>query len=256
MIPIGDDNRSRMRVPVVTWLLIAANAAVFVFLQKFGKNTDFLYSFAMVPAEILGGQDIVTETRRFIDASTRSAYFVPGLGVTPFPVYLTVFTSMFMHGGIGHIAGNMLFLAVFGDNVEDSLGHFRYMLFYFLAGIAAAFFHLIVTSLSGNGLLVPTIGASGAISGIMAAYLRLFPRNRVRVLIFNIIPTYVSAFFVIGMWFILQLINGMGILTQGSSGGVAYAAHIGGFIFGFLFIKTFLPKRKRKQKFKYRIIKD
>ncbi len=256
MIPIGDDNRNRMRVPVITWLLIAANIAVFIVFQKFGRNFEFLYSYAMVPGEILTGKDIVTESKRVLDASSNSGYLVPGLGVTPIPVYLTIFTSMFMHGGIGHILGNMLFLAVFGDNIEDSLGHVRYIIFYLLSGIAAALFHVIVTAVSGNSLLVPTVGASGAISGIMAAYLRLFPRNRVRVLLFNIIPTNVSAVFVIGIWFILQLANGMGIFTRGAADGVAYAAHIGGFIFGFLAIKLFLPKNRKTRKFKYRILND
>lgn len=225
MIPIGDDNRNRLRTPVVTWLLIAANAFVFVFLQGFGTDGRVIESFSLVPAEILTGRDLGAPTPVF--------------------VYLTALTSLFMHGGLAHIGGNLLFLSVFGDNVEDRLGHLRFLLFYLLAGVLAAAAHVLVCLLTGDGLSTPTLGASGAISGVMGAYLRLFPGNRVRVLVFSFIPTTVSAALAIGMWFVFQLINGLGYLGGARLDGVAYAAHIGGFLYGFLAVRGWLPRRRR-----------
>ncbi len=245
MLPIGDDNTYRLRTPLVTWLLIAANIAVFVFLQGFGTDERVVYSYSMVPQEILSGRDLTSADHVVLDRSTGERYLVPGLGVTPVPVYLTILISMFLHGGLVHIAGNMLFLSIFGDNVEDRLGHFRFLLFYLIAGLLGAAAHIVVSVVLGDGLLTPTLGASGAISGVMGAYLLLFPGNRVRVLLFNIIPTTVSAIVVIGLWFVFQLINGLGYLGGTRGDGVAYAAHIGGFVYGFFGIRRWLPRRRR-----------
>ncbi|MFQ3547668.1 MAG: rhomboid family intramembrane serine protease, partial [Termitinemataceae bacterium] len=144
MLPIGDDNSYRFRTPVVTWIVIALNIGVFIFFQGFGTDYEVVYSYAMVPQEILTGRDIVTPPTIVVDRLTRERFTIPGLQPTPVPVFLTILISMFMHGGIAHIAGNMLFLSIFGDNVEDRLGHLRYLLFYLVSGLAAAAAHLLV----------------------------------------------------------------------------------------------------------------
>lgn len=245
MLPIGDDNFYRQRIPIVTWVLIVLNIGVFIFFQGFGTDEQVVYSYSMVPQEILTGKDIVTPPSIVVDSMSGSRYRVPGLAPTPVPVFLTILIAMFMHGGIAHIAGNMLFLSIFGDNVEDKLGHFRYLLFYLISGLISSAAHILVCFITQSSLLTPTLGASGAISGIMGAYLLLFPGNRVRVLLFNIIPTTVSAIVVIGLWFIFQLINGLDYLGGTSGDSVAYAAHIGGFLYGFFRVRRFIPKRRR-----------
>lgn len=236
MIPIGDDNRDRRTRPFVTWALIAMNVFVFIVWQGFGTNERFTYAFATVPAEILSGKDIVTPDRTLVDRSTGQRYLVPGLQPTPVPVLLTLLISMFMHAGLAHILGNMLYLLIFGDNVEDWLGHFRYFLFYLFCGVAASLAHVYTTMLTGGALTVPSLGASGAISGALGAYLLLFPRKRVRVLMFGFIRP-VPAVVAVGLWFLFQVVNGLGYLGGGSGGGVAYAAHIGGFVAGFATVK-------------------
>jgi membrane associated rhomboid family serine protease len=193
-----------------------------------------------VPGEILSGHDIVTGAKVLTDPTTGEHITMPGLGPTPIPVYLTLITSMFMHGGIAHIAGNMLYLWIFGDNIENAIGHKRYLLFYLLCGIIASLSHVFVTKLLGQSLLVPSLGASGAISGVLGAYILLFPRRRVTMLFIRFI-TPVSAFWAIGIWIVFQLISGLGMLG-GASSGVAYAAHIGGFIAGMVLIKFFVPR--------------
>jgi membrane associated rhomboid family serine protease len=150
---------------------------------------------------------------------------------------------MFMHGGLAHIFGNMLFLWIFGDNIEDRIGHFRYLIFYLVCGLLAGLAHVFSTAIfAGNSeasLLVPSLGASGAISGVLGAYILLFPTRRVTVLL-SWFVTQVPAFIAIGLWFVFQLISGLGVLGSGSQqGGVAYAAHIGGFIAGLVLIKLF-----------------
>ena len=167
---------------------------------------------------------------------------VPGLGETLASVYFTLFTSMFMHGGIAHIAGNMLFLWIFGDNIEDRLGHVRYLIFYLVCGLIASLAHVFATAaLAGQAenMLVPSLGASGAISGVLGGYILLHPTRRVTVILFRFL-TQVPAYVAIGMWFLFQLISGLGMLGEGSqTGGVAYAAHIGGFVAGLVLIKFF-----------------
>src|SRR3954464_1114257 len=185
LFPIGDDNRGRTITPIVNYLLIAVNVLVFVFLQGLGSNDKFTYAYSTVPGEILTGRDIVTRPVS-VQHFTGQRIEMPGLQPTPVPVYLTLITSMFMHGGIAHIFGNMLFLWIFGDNIEDRLGHVRYLIFYLLCGIIAGLSHVFATAaLAGNesSLLVPSLGASGAISGVLGGYILLFPTRRVTVLL-------------------------------------------------------------------------
>ena len=242
LIPIGDDNSDRRIRPYVNYAFIAVNVLVFVFLQGFGTNDRFTYSFSAVPQEILTGRDIVTEDRILVDPASREMIRLPGLGRTPLTVYLTLLTSMFMHGGLTHIGGNLLFLFIFGDNIEDRLGHGRYAVFYLLCGVLASLAHVFTSALISSNLLVPSLGASGAISGVLGGYLLLFPRRRVRVIVFRFL-TQVPAVVAIGIWFLFQLVNGLGVLGAGSqAGGVAYAAHIGGFVAGLALIKLFVPR--------------
>ena len=239
IFPIGDDNTGRVRTPVVNYILIAINILVFVFLQGLGGNDDFTYAFSTVPQEIVTGQDAVTADRVVQDPLSGDRFRAPGLKPTPLSVYLTLLTSMFMHGGIAHIFGNMLFLWIFGDNVEDDLGHGRYLGFYLICGLLASLAHVFTTVSFGGNPLVPSLGASGAISGVLGGYLVLHPHRRVRVIMLRIL-TEVPAYVAVGLWFVFQLISGLGMLGSGSQeGGVAYAAHIGGFIAGLVLVKVF-----------------
>jgi len=199
MFPIGDDDSTRRTVPVVTYALIALN--VLVFFLELNGGEPFIEQWSVVP-------------RR--------------LTQNPSGDFITVFTSMFMHGGWLHLGGNMLYLWIFGDNVEDRFGHAKFGLFYLLCGIAATVAQVAV-SMGSN---VPNLGASGAIAGILAAYLILFPRGQVRVLMGRgVVP--MPALIVIGLWIVLQFISGIGSITQSAeTGGVAYMAHIGGFVAG------------------------
>ena len=247
VFPLYDDNSDRTGTPLVNYALIGANILVFVFLQQLGSNDQFTYSFSTVPLEILTGHDVVTPSRVLVHPVTGQRLLVPGLGETP-SVYFTLFTSMFMHGGLAHIGGNMLFLWIFGDNIEDRLGHVRYVLFYLVCGVIASLAHVITTyafATNESSLMVPSLGASGAISGVLGGYLLLHPTRRVTVILFRFL-TDVPAYVAIGLWFVFQLISGLGILGGGSQqGGVAYAAHIGGFIAGLALIKVFAIGRNR-----------
>ena len=205
MFPLRDHNPSG-RTPYVTWLLIAINVIVFAsYAAKFTDNqaiSAFFGSYALIPARISSGDG-----------------------------YYTVVTSMFLHGGFMHIAGNMLFLWIFGDNMEDEMGHLGFLGFYLASGIGAALAQFAVAPLS----TVPMVGASGAIAGVMGGYLLLFPKARVDILFifivfFKVVP--VPAWIMLGVWFGLQFING--IAADLNAGGVAYWAHAGGFIVGFL----------------------
>ena len=239
VFPLYDDNTDRTTFPYVNYAIIALNILVFVVLQRLGTDIDFTYSFSTVPGEIMSGHDIQTDAQ--IVEYAGQTIRIPGLGYTPF-VYLTLFTSMFMHGGIAHIAGNMLFLWIFGDNIEDRLGHVRYVIFYLLCGVIASLAHVFVTAAfagTADDMLVPSLGASGAISGVLGGYILLHPARRVTVILFRFL-TDVPAWVAIGIWFGFQLISGLGILGSGSErGGVAYGAHIGGFLAGLVLIKFF-----------------
>jgi membrane associated rhomboid family serine protease len=145
VFPIGDDNSDRTITPVVNYLLIAVNVLVFVFLQGLGSNEKFTYAFSTVPQEIASGRDVVTPDRVVQHPMTGQRVEVPGLQPTPFSVYITLLTSMFMHGGLAHIFGNMLFLWIFGDNIENALGHGRYLIFYLVCGVLASLAHVFTT---------------------------------------------------------------------------------------------------------------
>ncbi|HEV8081301.1 MAG TPA: rhomboid family intramembrane serine protease [Chitinophagaceae bacterium] len=241
MIPISDDDSDRIRTPFVNYIFIALNVIVFIVFQKFGSNIDFTYSYATVPAEILSGHDIVTAPNWVQDPISGQQVQIPGLGVTAFPVWLTLITSMFMHGGIAHLGGNMLYLWVFGDNLEDRMGHVRYFFFYLLCGIIASLTHVFSEYFFGQDPLIPSLGASGAISAVMGGYLLLFPKRRVTVFfIFTLLR--IPAFIVLGSWILLQIANGIGFLGGSEGSGIAYAAHIGGFIAGLLLVKKFIAK--------------
>ena len=247
VFPIGDDNRDRKTVPVINYLLIALNIFVFIYWQRLGHDYQVTLGYSAVPGEILTGQDIVTKSLVEKDPITGNLIESPGLGPTNIPVFFTLFTSMFMHGGIAHLAGNMLYLWIFGDNVEDALGHIKYLFFYLLCGMLAGLSHVITTLVFGQSLLIPSLGASGAISGVLAAYMRLFPGKSVHLWIFFLIIG-VPAFIAVGVWFAFQVVNGLGALGGQEAGGVAYAAHIGGFIFGLLLVgwfgKEFISRRR------------
>lgn len=243
MIPIADDNSDRKTVPVVNYILIAINILVFIMYQGMGSNIGFTYSFATIPAEILTGHDIVTNPVWVHDPIGGQMVEIPGLGITPIPVWFTLITSMFMHGGFAHLGGNMLYLWVFGDNLEDRLGHLRYLIFYLLCGIIASLSHVFTDYLFGENHLIPSLGASGAISGVMGGYLMLFPTRRVTVFIVFLFIR-IPAFIVLGAWILLQVANGTGFLGGSEASGIAYAAHIGGFIAGLYLIKKFHPARK------------
>lgn len=229
MFPIGDDNSDRHLTPFVNYAFIAINILVFIFLQGLGGNDAFSYAFSLVPLEITTGVDITgAQVVRDSLGNVGEVRHYP----TPLPVYFNFLSSMFMHGDIMHIFGNMLFLWVFGDNLEDRLGHIRYFVFYLVCGVAAALAQIVM----GTDSIIPMLGASGAISGVLGGYLLLFPRKNIRAIIFNFLTT-VPAYVALGIWIVYQII--VGYLTPAGTGGVAYAAHIGGFVAGLALIKIF-----------------
>ncbi|MEP6818539.1 MAG: rhomboid family intramembrane serine protease [bacterium] len=249
VFPLYDDNSDRTITPIVNYALIAINILVFVFLQQLGNNDKFTYAFSTVPQEIISGRDVTTPDRR-VEVVTGQQLLIPGLQPTPFSVYLTLIFSMFMHGGIAHIAGNMLFLWIFGDNVEDRMGHIRYLIFYLVCGVLASLAHVFTTVMFATdpgSLLIPSLGASGAISGVLGGYIVLYPKRRVTAIVFRFV-TDVPAYVAIGIWFAFQLLSSTTLLGGGSQlGGVAYAAHIGGFIAGLVLVKVFTIGRGRTQ---------
>ena len=165
---------------------------------------------------------------------------------TPGPVYLTLLVSLFMHGSIMHLLGNMLFLWIFGDNIEDDLGHGRYVLFYLVAGVIASLAHVVSTFTFGDNPFIPSLGASGAISGVLGAYLVLHPHRRVKVIMLRML-TEVPGYAAVGLWFLFQLISALGVIGLGAQagGGVAFMAHIGGFIAGVVLVKLFAIGSRR-----------
>ncbi|HVE58086.1 MAG TPA: rhomboid family intramembrane serine protease [Pyrinomonadaceae bacterium] len=229
MFPLGDDNTDRVITPYVNYAFIAINILVFVVLQGLGGNDAFTYAFSLVPKEITTGLDItgIQVVRDSMGNTGQIHHYA-----TPLPVYFNFLSSMFMHGSIMHIFGNMLFLWIFGDNIENLIGHVRYAAFYIICGIAAALGQIVM----GPDSIIPMLGASGAISGVLGGYMLLFPTNRVRALIFQIYTT-VPAYVALGLWIGYQIL--LGFLTPAGTGGVAYAAHIGGFLAGIALIKVF-----------------
>jgi membrane associated rhomboid family serine protease len=214
MIPLGDDNTGRVRTPYVTYALIVIN--VLVFFLELGQGSEaqlqaFFEKWSVVPREYASQTDLPPEI--------------------PFPFWFTLFSSMFMHGGWMHLIGNMLYLWIFGDNIEDRWGHAKFLIIYLICGVIASFAHIFFNANS----TIPSLGASGAISGVLGAYLVMFPRNRIRVLVMRMITT-VPAIVVLGFWIVLQFINQIGqIGSSAETAGVAYWAHIGGFLAGVLF---------------------
>lgn len=240
LLPIGDENRRASRPAWVTYLLIAANFAVFFFLQQGGLNEAFTYGWSVVPLEITTGTDLTAPQPITVGGQTVEIPHHPG----PTPIYLTLITAMFMHGGYLHLFGNMLYLWIFGDNVEHRFGARAFLAFYLLSGLAATAAQI---ALDPTGI-IPNLGASGAISGVLGAYLVLFPKNRVYALLFYFVVS-VPAVVAIGMWIVFQFINGLGSIavSQESVGGVAYGAHIGGFFAGIILatIMRFVIKEER-----------
>ena len=251
MFPLKD-NIPTDKFPVVTVALIVLNVLAYFLWQRGGITLgdpssphylDNLVRYSEFPYEVThpGQQCIPANSETFECAKSYGAqYDLP-------PTYLTVFTAMFMHGGLLHLGGNMLFLWIFGNNVEDSMGPVKFVIFYLLAGLAATAGQLLV----GPDAKVPNLGASGAIAGVLAGYLILFPRARVVTVIFIIFfftIVELPAVLILGFWFIQQLLFGYFDLNSGGvGGGVAYFAHIGGFVFGLLAIKLFADERKRQR---------
>ncbi|MCV0403216.1 MAG: rhomboid family intramembrane serine protease [Chloroflexi bacterium] len=227
MFPIGDENERGHGPAFISLAFIGLNVAVFLLLQGAGGpgGEDFTYGYSAVPFEITNGVDLVGAEEITIGGETIPIPQEPG----PSPIFLTLLTSMFMHGGWLHIAGNLLFLWIFGDNVEHRIGHIPYLGFYLVAGVVASLAQILVDP----GSIIPTLGASGAISGVLGAYLVMFPTNRITVLFLRF-PMRVPALVAIGLWAVFQVVNGIGAfaVTEETAGGVAYMAHIGGFVFG------------------------
>lgn len=229
MIPIRDD-QPRFSTPYVTYFLIGLNLVIFLFEASLPPQSfqDLLFQLGMIPANITG---VLTGTR--------------GLGLTA--AFLPALTSMFLHGSWMHVIGNMWFLWIFGDNIEDYLGHFQYLLFYVLSGLGAAFAQVILNPHSR----VPTVGASGAIAGVLGAYFLLYPRAKVLIWFPILFLFYLPAWVTLGFWFAMQFVSGaatsMAAYSE-STGGVAFWAHVGGFVAGIVLIKVF-PERPRRYRY-------
>jgi len=227
LFPISDDDRRLTGTAYVTLAFALVNLVVFFVVQQAGANADFIYGWSVIPAEITSGVDLVAP--QTVEARGRTVE-VPG-APGPQPIYLTVLTAMFMHGGYAHLFGNLLYLWIFGDNVEERVGSVAFLGFYILCGVAATFAQI---ALNPDGIL-PNLGASGAISGVLGAYIVFFPRNQVHALFFYVVIS-VPAFIAIGTWILFQFFNGVGavVATETALGGVAYGAHVGGFVAGVL----------------------
>ncbi|MGF1493367.1 MAG: rhomboid family intramembrane serine protease [Microcoleaceae cyanobacterium] len=215
MVPIHDENPVTL-TPWVTRGLIVANIICFIVELTLPPEQleQFFYTWAFVPCQLMG-------TCQQLPAS-------------PFPEWITLISSQFLHGGFGHITGNMLYLLIFGNNVEDCLGHFKFFIFYIACGVLAA----LTQGYFSQESVIPTLGASGAIAGVLGAYILRFPRAKVTLLFFPFpIPFKISAFFFLGFWFFMQVMSGVGSVgpsaeTGAEVGGIAYWAHAGGFVFG------------------------
>lgn len=225
MIPLRDTN-PRYTVPFVNYSLITINILIFLFQISLGRNLEnFVYTFGLIPGRL-------TEQIQYYDFG--------------FSTFLPVFSSMFMHGGWMHLISNMLFLYIFGDNVEDRIGHLKYLLFYLLSGIGAAASQYIINPFSQ----IPMVGASGAIAGVLGAYIFMFPRAKILTLIpifYFIQFVELPAYLFLGIWFFLQFVSGVFMLGIGSdAGGIAWWAHIGGFVSGAILLIIFKRKRHHK----------
>ncbi len=225
MFPLRDDNPTTI-TPVVTWVLIAISSMVFIYQLTLGPEQSqiFAYQYGAVPDVIIGQQRLPSN-------------------IAVIPPIVSLFTSMFLHGGWMHLVGNMWFLWIFGNNIEEAMGHLRYLSFYLICGLLASTAQIVSYPESA----IPTIGASGAIAGVMGAYLMLYPRARVWTLIFLVFfikLIYLPAGVVLGFWILLQFINGSMAAGQ-NAGGVAFWAHIGGFVAGVLLVGLFKKRNVR-----------
>ena len=235
LFPIGDDDRDLDGPALITWALLLGNLGVYL-LQML--DPTFTYGWSVVPYEIMTGEDLTGLQQINIGGQYVDLNHEPG----PIPIYLTLISAMFMHGGLMHIGGNMLYLWIFGDNVEHRFGPKNFLLFYLFSGLIGTFTQIALDPDS----IIPNLGASGAISGVLGAYLVLFPRNRVHV-IFFIRVIALPAIGVIGVWAAFQIINGLGSFAMAEqAGGVAYGAHIGGFIAGAA-IALLMRKKSRER---------
>jgi membrane associated rhomboid family serine protease len=219
MFPLKDDNPTTI-TPVVTWALIAVNAAVFLYQVSLGPKASqvFVYQYGAIPAVVTGVQSL------------------PAM-LAAIPPFLSIFTSMFLHGSWMHLIGNMWYLWIFGNNIEEAMGGFRYLAFYLVCGLLASMSQILPNAAS----IVPTIGASGAIAGVLGAYTLLYPRARVLTFvmaIFFVRLMYIPAGFILGFWFVFQIVSGR-ITGDPNAGGIAFGAHIGGFIAGMLLVGLF-----------------
>jgi len=236
LLPIGRSEEGARVASIIVYALIVAN--VFVFLMELAIGDDFISGYSVVPWEITHGEDLMRPVH------------VPGVGIIPqapgpSPIYLTLVTAMFMHSGWLHIGGNLLYLWIFGGEIEAAFGHLKFLAFYLVCGVAAFFAQIAIDPDSP----IPSLGASGAIAGVLGAYLRMFPMNRIRVLLplgWLMIPIRLPALVVIGFWIAFQFFDELVSITgnnaQTLNGGVAYLAHIGGFLTGLMF--SFLWRHK------------
>lgn len=255
LFPIGDDNQGRLTTPYIVYIFIAINALVFLLFQQAVRTEQgnyFTYGYSVVPLEITTGVDL-TEPVILADAppvrderTGRVQRPVIPEAPGPSPIYLTLLTAMFMHGDWLHILGNMLYLWIFGDNIEDNFGHGKFVIFYFICGLVASFAQILVAPSSP----IPSLGASGAIAGVLGAYLVMFPRNRVRnIVMLGWIWTTVElpAIIVLGFWIVLQIISQYTTSFESrQSGGVAYMAHIGGFLAGVVLSFIFRSRQPKR----------
>jgi membrane associated rhomboid family serine protease len=240
LIPIGDQNKKGTGPAWITLLLIAANFFVFFYFQGGGRDIEFTVGYSVIPYEITHGEDITQPRTKEVGDQEVTIPHAPG----PPIIYLTILTAMFMHGGLLHLLSNMLFLWIFGDNVEHRFGAIAFILFYLISGVVGTFSQIAVAPES----IIPNLGASGAISGVLGAYLVLFPRNRVYALFFYFIIS-IPAVIAIGVWIALQLVSGYMEMVDPAPGigGVAYMAHIGGFFAGAILamvLRVFIKKER------------
>lgn len=242
MIPLKDDT-PRYSTPLVNYFLILANVLVFLFETSLNRRSQnaFVQAFGLVPARLVA----------VLHTTTPHAHAHGYVAVSPVFALLPVLTSMFLHGGVLHIVFNMWFLWIFGRNVEDALGHFPYLVFYLTCGLAAA----LAQTLADPNSLIPMVGASGAIAGVMGGYFVLYPRARVLMLVpfLFIFFLWLPAWVVLGYWFVLQFLSGVGtalVAADRSSGGVAFWAHVGGFLAGVLLVRIF-PLQTRRYRYGY-----
>jgi len=230
-MPLRDDDTDRRTVPVVTYVLIAIN--VLVWLLELGLGEKFINGYSTVPFEITHNEDLVGVQNIRAGGESIPIRLYPG----PTPIFLTLLSSMFMHASWMHIGGNMLYLWIFGDNIEDRIGHVKFVAFYLICGLAASAADIAFKTDS----VIPSLGASGAIAGVLGAYLVLFPKRQVRVLVARQIVN-MPAFIVLGLWILLQIFSQISVVG-GEAGGVAYIAHIGGFVAGLALIFLFGGRR-------------